>query len=295
MGPADGVFGAVTRSALIRFQQDANLDDDGICGAQTWSALVDASYSLGDRLLYLSSPMVRGDDVAELQRRLGVLGFDCGRVDGILGPDTETALKDFQRNVGLTPDGICGRDTVTAFRRLSPRSGADSLNVVSLRETERVRAGTAGLRDRLVVVGERGGLDSVTASCRRSLIQHGASVLTIHHPDWSQHATQANNAQADAIVAIEVTSGAPGIAYFAAPGVSSDAGRRLAECAARALSPAMGPLDVRGLRHPVLRETRAPAIVCRFDDAALLVRRAPEVGSALSASLSTWISELISD
>lgn len=278
---------------MVAFQKAANLDDDGICGPQTWSALVDAGHALGDRLLYLTSPMVRGDDVAELQRRLGVLGFDCGRVDGILGPDTETALKEFQRNVGLTSDGICGRDTVIAFRRLSPRSGADTLNVIALRETERVRAGTADLRDRLVMVGERGGLDSITAACRRSLVRRGASVLTVHHPDWSQHATQANNADVDAIVALEVVSGAPSVAYFSAPGVESTAGRALAACAAAALERTTGPLDVRGLRHPVLRESRAPAIVCRFDDPAVLVRSAPEIASSLTSALSTWLSQLI--
>ena len=32
--------------------------------------------------------MLRGDDVAELQRRLNALGFDAGREDGILGDDT---------------------------------------------------------------------------------------------------------------------------------------------------------------------------------------------------------------
>ena len=37
--------------------------------------------------------MLRGDDVSELQRRLNALGFDAGREDGILGPETEAALR----------------------------------------------------------------------------------------------------------------------------------------------------------------------------------------------------------
>ena len=36
----------------------------------------------------LTAPNLRGEDVAELQRILARLGFDCGRVDGIFGPDT---------------------------------------------------------------------------------------------------------------------------------------------------------------------------------------------------------------
>ena len=48
--------------------------------------------SLGDRFLYLVAPMLRGDDVAELQQRLSALGFDSGRVDGIFGDLTSAAL-----------------------------------------------------------------------------------------------------------------------------------------------------------------------------------------------------------
>ena len=37
------------------------------------------AYAMGDRLLYRTEPMLRGDDVRELQRRLGQLGFDAGK------------------------------------------------------------------------------------------------------------------------------------------------------------------------------------------------------------------------
>ena len=72
-----------------------------MCGPQTWSALVEAGRDLGDRFLYRRTPMLRGDDVAELQQRLSALGFDTGRVDGIFGDLTSAALGEFQRNVGL--------------------------------------------------------------------------------------------------------------------------------------------------------------------------------------------------
>ena len=66
--------------------------------------------------------MMRGDDVAELQTRLGRLGFgDAGRVDGVFGPDTLEALEEFQHNVGIAGDGICGPDSVAALVRLGLR------------------------------------------------------------------------------------------------------------------------------------------------------------------------------
>ena len=110
-----GLFGATTEGVVRTFQSRRGLPENGVCDLATWTALVEAGYRLGDRLLYLKSPMLRGDDVAELQRLLGTLGFDAGRVDGILGPHTERALYDFQRNAGLTTDGVCGREVLLSL------------------------------------------------------------------------------------------------------------------------------------------------------------------------------------
>ena len=49
----------------------------------------------------------KGIAVSMLQAMLGV------KVDGDFGNDTETSLKAFQKNVKLTADGICGKDTWT--------------------------------------------------------------------------------------------------------------------------------------------------------------------------------------
>ena len=83
-----------------------------------------ALWKLGDRLLFLTSPNLRGDDVAELQGGLNHIGFECGRVDGILGPRTARALQDFQHNCGLHDDGVCGPDTVRSLAE----AGADLIS-----------------------------------------------------------------------------------------------------------------------------------------------------------------------
>jgi peptidoglycan hydrolase-like protein with peptidoglycan-binding domain len=86
-----GVYGSSTTDAVQRFQRHRGLRDDGVCGEQTWGLVVEAGYRLGDRRLYQRKPMMRGDDVADLQRRLGALGFDAGKIDGLYGPDTASA------------------------------------------------------------------------------------------------------------------------------------------------------------------------------------------------------------
>ena len=92
-----GYYCRETEATVSSFQEARGLPADGVCDRVTWMALVDASWELGDRTLYLRVPNLRGDDVAELQRQLGRLGFDPGRVDGIFGPNTTAALELGQR------------------------------------------------------------------------------------------------------------------------------------------------------------------------------------------------------
>ena len=133
-----GVFGSSTRAAVEAFQHHRGLKVDGICGQQTWDTLVEAGFRLGDRFLFRRTPMLRGDDVAELQQRLCRLGFDTGRVDGIFGDSTAQALADFQRNAGLPVDSIVGGDTLRELIRLESRHEAPEF-VSSVRARAQLR------------------------------------------------------------------------------------------------------------------------------------------------------------
>jgi len=112
------VFLGATLDAVRSFQREHHLAEDGVVGQETWSALVDATFMLGDRLLYLRFPYLHGADVETLQTALNVLGFACGDPDGIFGAFTERAVREFQTNTGSPADGIVGPDTVRAVVRL---------------------------------------------------------------------------------------------------------------------------------------------------------------------------------
>jgi N-acetylmuramoyl-L-alanine amidase len=114
----DGLFGPKTTAAVNAFQQARGLLVDGVVGANTWRELVEAGYSLGDRLLYLRVPNFRGDDVLALQVKLNLFGFNAGPERGILDERTERAIIEFQRNAGLPPDGIVGESTLVKLDAL---------------------------------------------------------------------------------------------------------------------------------------------------------------------------------
>jgi peptidoglycan hydrolase-like protein with peptidoglycan-binding domain len=120
LGPTgvDGVFLGATLSAVQAFQRERGLNEDGEVGPLTWAALVDATFTLGDRLLYLRHPYLHGEDVRALQCALNSLGFACGENDGIFGAFTERALRDFQMNTAIAVDGIAGPNTVRAVESL---------------------------------------------------------------------------------------------------------------------------------------------------------------------------------
>lgn len=115
---ATGTFGDETAQAVRAFSRDQGLGDTEDVTEKVWAALVDATFCMGDRTLYLRMPYFHGNDVLQLQRVLSVLGFACGAIDGIFGAYTELALRKFQLNLGLPSDGIAGAMTYAALHNL---------------------------------------------------------------------------------------------------------------------------------------------------------------------------------
>jgi N-acetylmuramoyl-L-alanine amidase len=288
---AEGLFGAGTASAVEAFQHRRGLRVDGICGHQTWGALVEAGFRLGDRFLYLHAPMFRGDDVADLQQRLSALGFDTGRVDGIFGVNTSSGLADFQRNVNLPVDGILGASTLLELKRVMPRHPEPEL-VSSVRDRERLRQAPRTLLGRRLAVGEEGGLDVLVTAVRRHLTASGAEVVPLLHPDGSLQAAAANAAQVEAYVGLRLDPDRTrcSVSYYAGYSFESAGGRRLAELLQSLASAALGiPSDgIQGMSLPVLRETRMPAVICEVGPTATVVTRAVVLAQAIAEALTVW-------
>jgi peptidoglycan hydrolase-like protein with peptidoglycan-binding domain len=100
---ATGYYGALTKTAVVRFQSNNGLAADGIAGPLTQDKLYGSSAKI--LLLRVGS---YGEAVQALQLRLKELGYFSGTGTGYYGPVTRAAVIAFQQANGLGADGIAG-------------------------------------------------------------------------------------------------------------------------------------------------------------------------------------------
>lgn len=70
------------------------------------------AYTYSESAQTLSQLGSRGQEVRQIQSKLRELGLYSGSIDGIYGTATQKAVRQFQKNCGLTADGIAGRKTL---------------------------------------------------------------------------------------------------------------------------------------------------------------------------------------
>lgn len=131
----DGVFGQSTRDAVIAFQTYAGLTSDGVVGRTTWNALINAyddiestlrnEYNIASSLPSPGNFLTTGSTgnaVELIQRYLQKIARSDSRVppvsvDGVYGEGTAAAVREIQRQFGLTQTGAIGPLTWDAIIR----------------------------------------------------------------------------------------------------------------------------------------------------------------------------------
>ncbi|MBW4076941.1 MAG: hypothetical protein HIU84_00200 [Acidobacteria bacterium] len=248
------VYGDETVALVQAFQRARGLVITGEVDELTWSRLVEAGWRLGQRLLYLARPCLRGDDVADLQVRLAQLGFNPGRIDGIFGPILEEAIIEFQRNCAISVNGTLTRETLNELNRVSPSASSRNL-VTDARDLAGFDAEHGGP---VIICGWNPLRDLVT----RALETHYLT-LSLDAVGTDQIATIANESRAIVVLSLANLNGADGAKavhfhYWASYWSYSRRGERLASAIAARLSQGEHPLRVEltGMTLPILRETQ---------------------------------------
>ena len=283
------VFDEVLERAVRAFQQHKGLIVDGVVGVETFAAIDGARWSLGDRILvHTPGHLQRGEDVVALQERLNTLGFAAGRVDGRFGPETERAVRSFQRSYGLPGDGSVGPETLRAFEDLRRSVSGGSATI--LRERELIRRSGHSLSGRTIVLDPGHGGSNTGASAhglvesqvvmdlaRRiegRLTAIGVSVIYTRTdstcPTEDERAALANAAGADLVISLHCDShdagDASGVAtfFFGRDRATtwSAVGEHFADLLLREVVARTGLANCRshGRSWTLLQQTRMPAV-----------------------------------
>ncbi|WIF94214.1 peptidoglycan-binding domain-containing protein [Caminicella sporogenes] len=113
-------YGAITESAVKKFQKKYNLSVDGIAGKSTLSKMESLGlFGYGKLTQSVYKKGMRHNDIKILQRVLKEVGmYRYDKFTTYFGKITEEAVKEFQRKYGLKADGIVGMSTLEKMKSL---------------------------------------------------------------------------------------------------------------------------------------------------------------------------------
>jgi N-acetylmuramoyl-L-alanine amidase len=296
----DGIFGAETENAVRKFQQNRGLVVSGVMDQETWQELVDAGYSIGERMLYLKYPPFRGDDVRTLQLWLKTLGFYSYNENGIFCEKTHNALLEFQRNMNIADDGILGEETIRSLKGLKRIIASketsnfpfikNASKRINLLEYKIILDYSTNIDDSAVTGDYFNEKISICGSiinfCRDTLLERGVEVLVSVNDDGRKGVSlydridYINKNNADLLISLDlnysVDKKANGSSCFYFKGLKSYSteGYRAASLIQDKIVSNLKVLDcrVRGTNHAILKATNLtsvlvePAFISNYDE-----------------------------
>ncbi|MGJ8526918.1 peptidoglycan-binding domain-containing protein [Maritalea sp.] len=139
----DGYYGPKTATAIREFEVNNGLEATGaindaliailstgtIAKPQTESQTMPTQVGSGDPLLQIAQktnpngtnqPALTTDMVVRIQKGLHALGYDVGKIDGILGESTSTAIRKFESFNNYDQTGEVSPELITLLKAANP-------------------------------------------------------------------------------------------------------------------------------------------------------------------------------
>ena len=123
-GKIDGQIGPNSKGALKDFQKANNAMVDGILGPETCLKLLNKSDLVKkEKSTFIENSNdernIFSQEINDAQVILKKLGLYTGSLDGLNGPSTKRAVREFQSKSGLSTDGVIGPQTLDALSKLA--------------------------------------------------------------------------------------------------------------------------------------------------------------------------------
>ena len=143
----DGEIGPLSINALKDFQRSNNAGVDGILGPETCYKLLNKSTLVKKEnniveLINIENVDSFSQEINDAQILLKQLGLYTSSIDGINGPGTKRAVKEFQSKAGLSPDGVIGPQTLAALSKGENAYTTENIVADSKADTAAAATGT---------------------------------------------------------------------------------------------------------------------------------------------------------
>ncbi len=132
-GPADGVFGPSTRSAVRAYQTDNNLP---VTGQVTQSLLI----HMQEHGTVSGREREQREMALAVEEELSRRGYNTGPVDGVVDSSTRTAVRTYQSDAGIAIDGQVDAELLASLRT-DPQDDMDRQELIADIQSELNRLG----------------------------------------------------------------------------------------------------------------------------------------------------------
>ena len=174
---ANGRFDDRTEGMVKEFQRKSSLPVTGRVDTRTWNQLKKATLESKSNADPKQMIGEQSSAVKEVEKKLKVLGFNPGRIDGLYTADTERAVDAFRRRKGMGTFAGVGEGTLKAIRKAHKAKTQPNTNTVKGCAEFLLRSGNVSFWTGLSTGSDRANMERL-ARTGKALVNHTGQWVT---------------------------------------------------------------------------------------------------------------------